>query len=229
MCEAFGDRRRVFCVDCEQIACGTCLFPGEAHCGHHIVKLDEGLRLVVGEHERQLQAIRESVSNVSSAGRNRKVLAKRIRNEALRTVGSINEHIDEVMRNLERVRVALVSAVQRAAQHTLASAMKTVHLRSRAKLARNATQFDGATRQFLRGATFTQLLKRKAATLAQRVRVENVAAQQRRAAEYVEPKLGTLVDERFVSELATLRKTMQKLSDETDELFVSGRYGYPPH
>ena len=211
-----------YCTVCEQIACARCVLPDGMHYGHHAVTIDEGLRLVGQEYRDILNAVRESVVATLDAVRNRKVLEERVRDAALRTAGNANEDINSIMRDLEHVRVELASSVQRGAKLVLAEASDVPQLEYRAKVARNATKFCATTTQFLESATLTQLLTQKDSIIAECNRLISASSQHGGATSNVEHEIGTLVDNRFVSQLAALKRGARTfLADEMEVCTIS--------
>ena len=152
-----------YCSGCEEITCAPCAHPGGLHYGqgHHALSIDEGLRYVGDEYKRMLEVVRQSTTGTLNALSSRTALARRVRGAALQTVGNVNEGINAIVHDLERVRIELATRAQRSCQLVLVEASNTVQLKSRVKAARQATQFSAAKSRFVQGATLTQLVKPK--------------------------------------------------------------------
>jgi hypothetical protein len=210
-----------YCTACEQITCARCVHPDEFHYGHRVVSIDEGVRRVAEEYQHMLEAVRQSTASAFDAARDRKALDMRLRDAALQTTGNVSGDIDVIVRDLELVRVELAWRVQLNAHHVLAAASNSAQSDTDAKAARNATRFCASTMQFVNSATLTDLLKQKAIVQAECDRLVNAVTHQRVVPNNAEREIGILVDNRFVHQLAALKKGARTfLEDEMKPTYI---------
>ena len=163
---------------------------------------------------------RNSLEQITSAYRSRADYKTEVQQVARQTVSEMNARIDEMIHDLESMRLELVLKVEHAAQTILAKADQRAVVRARVKVMRDATRFRYTTRRIVNEGTLPHLLAQKHSgdkecALFREVAEHNFEEQ------YIEPDL--LLKRYFLDQLAELRDCVSALRCNADQLVLDAR------
>ena len=213
-----AEKAVLYCAECntDQFACLRCIGLHGRHTNHRVVSLEIAYKNAASEYTVLLDSVEDGRKKAKESLVQNGSFEERMVREVMKSARRMNNEIDKLVRDLEEVRVALHTAVQRVAQTLRSPTTKREQVVENVKSPRKAAQCASELRRLLSCGTLSELVQRKSESEKTCRRLTKALDAQ--VWKLGEAQLDLSIEKRFIESVETLNGSMRALRELTAEL-----------